>query len=362
MIAKITRGRGFSGAARYVLADRPGLDQDRQAEIVGGNMAGRTATEVTREFEAVRRQRPDIDQPVEHIALSFAHDDRRLTNDEMGRLADEYLRRRGYDPERCQYLVARHHDKGHQHCHILLNRVRPDRSVVPQQHREYLRSKDTCRGLETDYDLRAVSSARRPELQPEHALTRGEDRMKRDRGVESEKERLSAAIRGAAQGRPTMSEFVRRLEAGGVQIRANIARTGHVSGISYRLDHVAVKGSRLGRAYSFEGVQRELGVRYEANRDLPALQRVTHLTRGYEPAWRHRYSPAARLARRLTGRLAARVPGLRELGTVTSLARDLKNLTRSPSRTAVSVLTRALSPSQQLALVARTLVDLSRRR
>jgi hypothetical protein len=40
-----------------------------------------------------------------------------------------------------------------------------------------------------------------------------------------------------------MSELVRRLQAAGVQVRANVACTGHVSVISYRLDRVAVKGT-----------------------------------------------------------------------------------------------------------------------
>ena len=185
--------------------------------------------------------------------------------------------------------------------------------------------------------------------------------MRRDRGIDSEKEQLKGIIREAAQGQPTMGEFVRRLEGRGVQVRANIARTGHVSGISYRLDHVAVKGSRLGRSYSFEGVQRDFGVEYDRERDLPELQRAAKTTRGREPG-RER-GAAARLARRLGGRLASRVPGVKELSTLTSLSRGLKNLTRSPTRTVAGALIRAVSPQQQLGeLIARTLFDLSRRR
>lgn len=55
MIAKITRGQGFGGAARYVLNERRELDRERDPEIIGGNMAARTRQELTREFEAVRR-------------------------------------------------------------------------------------------------------------------------------------------------------------------------------------------------------------------------------------------------------------------------------------------------------------------
>ena len=126
MIAKITRGSGFRGATRYALDRRPGLERAHQPEIIGGNMAGRTSWELTREFEAIRRQRPDIQQPVEHVSLNFQRADRPLSNEEMARIAEEYVGRRGYDPERCQYVVIRHRDKDYQHCHILLNRVRTD--------------------------------------------------------------------------------------------------------------------------------------------------------------------------------------------------------------------------------------------
>ncbi len=363
MIARITRGSSFKGAARYILDPRRGLDHDHQPEIIAGNMAGRTSGGLTREFEAVRQQRPDIGKPVEHVALSFARDDRRLGNDEMARLADEYVRRRGYDPDRCQYVVVRHRDNEHQHCHILLNRVRTDRTVVPQEFREYLRNKETCRALERDYGLRPVRSERRAGSIRGRAPTRGEDRMRRDGGRESEKEQLKVLIREAAAGKPTMRQFVRRLEARGVQVRANIALTGHVSGISYRLDHVAVKGSGLGRTYSFEGVQRELGVRYDPSRDLPERQRAARATRGREPAWRRDRGIASRLAGRLGRHVTSRIPGVREVRTLASLARDLKLLTKSPSRAALNLASRALPPQARVGLlIARTLMNLSRTR
>jgi hypothetical protein len=177
VIAKITRGGRFRGAARYALDERHGLNREHQPEIIGGNMAGRSSSELAREFEAVRQQRPDIHQPVEHVSLSFARDERSLSNDDMATLADEYLRRRGRDLDRVQYVVVRDHDKGHQHCHILVNRIRTDRTVVPQQYREYLRSKETCRALEREFGLRHVRNER-PRF-GERAPTRAEDRMAR---------------------------------------------------------------------------------------------------------------------------------------------------------------------------------------
>jgi len=358
VIAKITRGTSFRGATRYALDERRGLDREHQPEIIGGNMAGRTSAELAREFEAVRRQRPDIRKPVEHVSLSLARNDRPLPNEEMTKIADEYLRRRGVDTSRVQYVVVRHRDKDHQHCHILLNRIRTDRTVVPQQFREYLRSKETCRALERDFALQRIRDHRRPF--GERVPTRAEDRMTRDRGLISEKEQLKALVREAARERPTMSELVRRLEAAGVQVRANLARTGHVSGISYRLDRVAVKGSRLGRAYSFAGLQKELGVRYDRGRDLPALERAARATQGLEP-WRRRRRGGLRLPS--PTRLLNRLPGYQEARTALWLAHNMELASRSPGRALLNVAERLLPRDAKATVRAiRTVIELTRGR
>ncbi len=357
MIAKISRGGSFRGAARYALDERRGLDQEHQPEIIGGNMAGPTSRELAREFEAVRQQRPDIYQPVEHVSLSFARDERSLSNDDMATLADEYLRRRGHDLDRVQYVVVRHHDKGHQHCHILLNRIRTDGTLVPQQYREYLRSKETCRALERDFGLRRVPNER-PRF-GERVPTRTEDRMARDRGLVSEKEQLKALIREAAKDAPTMSEFVRRLQAKGVQVRANIARTGHVSGLSYRLDRVAVKGSGLGRAYTFLGVQKEQGVRYDRARDLPALESAARATWGQEPQRRRR----SRSRLPSPSRALSRLPGYQETRTALWLAHNAELASRSQGRALLNVAERLLPPDARTAVqVIRKVIDFSRGR
>jgi hypothetical protein len=173
----------------------------------------------------------------------------------------------------------------------------------------------------------------------------------------SEKEQLKVLIGDAAKEKPTMTEFVRRLQANGVQVRANIARTGHVSGISYRLDRVAVKGSGLGRAYSFEGLQKEQGVRYDRARDLPALERAARATKGREP---HRRRPS-RLAS--PGRVLGRLPGHQQARTGLWLEHNMELAGRSPGRAALNVLERLLPADAKTAVrVIRKVIDLSRGR
>jgi hypothetical protein len=81
VIAKISRGGGFGGCVRYLLNERPNLEREKQPEIVGGNMAGRSSGELGREFEAIRRLRRDVQKPVLHVAISLDPKDRPAIED-----------------------------------------------------------------------------------------------------------------------------------------------------------------------------------------------------------------------------------------------------------------------------------------
>jgi hypothetical protein len=154
-----------------------------------------------------------------------------------------------------------------------------------------------------------------------------------------------------------MREFVGRLEAKRVQVRPNIAASGRVSGISYRLDHVAVKGSQLGRGYSFEGLQRQQGVRYEPSRDRPDIERALRATRGQEP------SRFPRRRRGLLPRRLLRLPGMREARGLLWPLRDLRRAERSPEQLARDLALRAVPPALRQAIrITRKLKDVGHER
>jgi len=129
--------------------------------------------------------------------------------------------------------------------------------------------------------------------------------------------------------------------------------------MSYRLDRVAVKGSVLGRAFSFEGLQKEQGVRYDRARDQPALEDSARLTKGLEPERRRRRP--VRLPS--PGRVLGRVPGYQEARTALWLAHNLELAGRAPGRAALNVAERLLPVGLKTPLEAiRKVIDLSRGR
>ena len=65
MIAKAVKGRGFRGALAYDL----GKDDGR---ILDTNMAGESIRELSAEFGAIRKLRPNLERAVLHVSLSAA--------------------------------------------------------------------------------------------------------------------------------------------------------------------------------------------------------------------------------------------------------------------------------------------------
>jgi len=52
----------------------------------------------------------------------------------------------------------------------------------------------------------------------------------------------------------TVESFIERLKARNVGARLNQAKTGHVSGISFKYDGIVVKGSKVARAFSWKSI------------------------------------------------------------------------------------------------------------
>ena len=271
MIASQNKGRGFRGALNYLL-------QKERAEILEKNMAGRNERELAHEFGAVRKLHPDLERAVYHVSLSV-RDHERLSDEQWRDVAHKYLRGMGF--ENNQYILLRHHDTPtHDHAHILANRIAMDGKVVSDS-RDYDRSAQVIKGLEREYNL--TRDARRPyEPVNERPLTKGQGRALERTGEAPVKARLQEIIKEAVRDRPDMGRFIERLELARVNVRCNIQSTGRVAGISYELDGVAVKGSQLGKSYSWDGLQKELGVNYEQSRDLAKCSAATERSRFIE--------------------------------------------------------------------------------
>ena len=262
MIQSISKGRGFGGAASYVL-------EKEEARLIGGNMASQTPRALALEAKAFRELNPKLGRACFHAALSLA-DSERLTDEQWNAITERYMTAMGF--ENAPYLVARHADTEHDHVHIVAVRIDKDGKTVNDS-QDYERGAKVVQEIERDYGLqRGALTPPQAREQGIKAPTRGELHQALKLEAPSLRMQLQALVQAATHDQPTFTQFAQRLEASGVEIVPNVARsTRTVSGISYRLDNGLMKGSDLGKAFSFQGLQTKLGVSYEPDRDFESI-------------------------------------------------------------------------------------------
>ncbi len=82
---------------------------------------------------------------VGHISLNFSAQDTNLISDDfMRQVAGEYMQKMGITDT--QFIVVRHNDREHPHCHIVFNRVDNDGRTISDQN-DRLRSVRACREI-----------------------------------------------------------------------------------------------------------------------------------------------------------------------------------------------------------------------
>ncbi len=265
MKAKITRGKTFKGLLNYVFDLGSKATRDKIPFIVGGNMAGASPQQLTREFVAARQLRPDIERAVWHCSLSLPPGER-PTNEQWDEITKDFMQGMGFN-EYAPYVVVRHNDKEHDHIHIVASRIGGDSKVWVGKWEAY-KAIEVTQQLEEKYNLTRLvfkpAEKKRPTYKELHKAERT--------GVTPPRIQLQELIDEAVGDRPTAPQLAQRLEDKGVIVRANVASTGRMNGFSFELDGLAFKGSSLGKAYSWSGLQKR-GVSYEPDTDAAGLER-----------------------------------------------------------------------------------------
>lgn len=289
MIGKITGGGSFGGALEYLTQPKergreqesqerlqevapspeeraPGYGEGERHRVIGGNMSGQTREELTAEFEAVRRQRPDIEKPVHHASLSAGERDE-ISVEEWREIAAEYVERMGYKD--APYVVVQHRDGARDHVHILTSRVDVRGNVVSDWKCKE-RAETVLRDIERKHGLEQVKSSREV---LRAAPSRGELERFNRTGELSAKMALQGHVETALRDSPTATEFIERLQLSGVEAIPYVQKSGRVTGISFRKGKEVMKGSDLGRGFSWNALQ-ERGLSYDQERDRPAVEAV----------------------------------------------------------------------------------------
>jgi hypothetical protein len=266
MTADQVKGKSFRGALRYNLEKV----ENKVAEVLDMSFSKLSENRIMKEVRMVRMQRPNLQKYFYHTSLNFpVHEN--LSNDAMLKIAHEYLEQNGFTQH--QYMIVRHYDADHPHLHVLVNRIGYDGSVVSDS-QDYARSEKVIRGLEQKYGLTEVVSSREAK---EKALTKNELEMMQRTGAPSAKIQLQVILKDLTRHPLTAEQFIKGLEAKGVNVLFNQASTGFVSGISYGYAGLLFKGASLGNAYKWSAIKNV--ILYEQERDGRAIREANIRTK-----------------------------------------------------------------------------------
>lgn len=258
MKAKVERGSGFRGVLDYAFGKG-------DAEVICGTMSGRDPRALAAEFGLSRAARPDVSKPVWHTSLSLPPGETR-TPAEWSQIIEDFMDGMGLGGH--QYVAVRHHDTDHEHVHIIASRIGLDGGL-------YLGKWDAKRAIKLTQELElkhglTVTKGLEDGPAPVATPTKREVEMAIRTGDAPPRVALQQIVDAALSEPGSVFDFMDRLEAAGVGIRANVASTGKMNGFSFEYAGVPFKASDLGKAYGWKSLQ-ERGVTYEQNRDGAAL-------------------------------------------------------------------------------------------
>ena len=231
MIGKIVKGRSFKGCISYVLADK-------DAKILASEGVLEVDTKsIINSFYMQSLLNPNLSKCVGHIPLAFSPDDKeRMTDHFMEHLAKEYMKLMGI--ENTQYIIVRHNNTSHPHCHIVFNRIDNDGKTITDRNDQY-RNEKVCKQLKDKYNLTYGKGKENVNVQ-------------KLKGAEQTKYEIYHAIKDALPKAKSWEQFEEALKQQGVAIEYKYkGQTDEVQGISFKKREHSFKGSEIDRKFSY---------------------------------------------------------------------------------------------------------------
>ena len=249
MIAKIKTRADFGGIVNYA-NDQKNKKKSATLLAYEGVCAINNKT-IADSFQIQASMRPKVKSPVKHVSLAFSPQDTiHFPDDEKGNalmveIAKKWMEQMGI--RNTQYIIARHHDTEHPHCHIVFNRIDNDGNLISDSN-ERIRNAKVCRALTKEYKLYFA---------PKNSKARNKSRL---RPHQLRKYNLRSSTLDALAASRSWHDFFRMLKEKGIDVRFNRAENSdNICGISFCMDEFSIAGSKLDSDLSFNRLCATLG-------------------------------------------------------------------------------------------------------
>lgn len=249
MIAKIKTRADFGGIVNYA-NDQKNKKKSATLLACEGICAINNKT-IADSFQIQASLRPKVKSPMKHVSLAFSPQDTiRFPNDEKGNalmveIAKKWMDQMGI--RNTQYIIARHHDTEHPHCHIVFNRIDNDGNLISDSN-ERIRNAKVCRAFIKEYKLYFA---------PKNSKARNKSRL---RPHQLHKYNLRSSTLDALAVSRSWHDFLHMLKEKGIDVRFNRAENSdNIRGISFCMDEFSIAGSKLDSDLSFNRLYATLG-------------------------------------------------------------------------------------------------------
>ena len=230
MVGKVISASSFSGTVGYVMKE-----ESRILEAEG--IMPPEVKDMVQDFKDQTLLNPRLKNNVGHISLSFSPKDApRMTDALMTQIAKEYMQKMGITDT--QYLLVRHLDQPHPHCHLVYNRVGNNGQTISDRNIK-IRNAKVCRELTEKYGL---------------YLAPGKDDVRRERLRKPDKTRyeIHDAIKGCLPKSKSWNELEGKLKEQDIGVRYKYCgNTDRKQGILFSKNGFEFSGSKIDRTFSF---------------------------------------------------------------------------------------------------------------
>lgn len=162
------------------------------------------------------RQRKPIKDPVGHISLDFHPGDApKMTDELMTEVAQDYMRQMGLT--NTPYIVVRHYDKAHPHCHIVFSRVDYDGKILTQT-TNFKKNERVCKALNLKHRLMQGKS----KLNTDISKLRGKEKVRYQLVHDIARVYLTPSV-------TDWNSYVDLLRRNGISVKEKIGKSGRVN-------------------------------------------------------------------------------------------------------------------------------------
>jgi hypothetical protein len=234
------------------------MQKDKNPQIVSTNCADEHDAFRTMLFTS--KLKPSIENSVGHVVVGLpaqvGKGEQRWSEiidrlrEEIG-LTDDFA-----------FVAVHHSDGDNSHVHLVYSRISISGAVHNSDNLGY-RLASAAEKIEKEFSLKLF-----PRLEVPNKLSKNEIEMSVRKKTLVPRMEIAKALEVALKDKPNLRDFVQRMQSAGITVKANVATTGKMSGLSFMYQGIPFKASAVGKQYGWAALLERLNDHEQQNFDI----------------------------------------------------------------------------------------------